>query len=234
MTDRPILFSAPMVRALLDGRKTQTRRILKPQPGPCDHKPWPGPHNEPNWLIEGSEMHCAQCGNGIYLSTHKSGVSGISLRFAIGDRLYVREHWRTESNAYDDLAPSEMDADYPVIFEADADWSTNKTVGRFRQGMHMPRWTSRLTLTVSDVRVERLQAINEQEAIAEGIAWQMIRRPDGSSRARWFGVPHVGRDLDPVTAYADLWDSINGAGSWEANPWVVAVTFTVDRKNIDV
>jgi hypothetical protein len=126
-----------------------------------------------------------------------------------------------------------MDADYPVIYAADADWSTNKTVGRFRQGMHMPRWASRLTLTVTDVRVERLQAISEADALAEGV----VQHRDGYFEVP--GVRHPNKDfgaLARVTAremYAALWDVINGSGAWLADPWIVATTFEVALRNID-
>ncbi|MCW5705460.1 MAG: hypothetical protein KIT82_23115, partial [Bradyrhizobium sp.] len=159
------------------------------------------------------------------------------VRFAKGDRLFVREHWRTESRAYDDLAPSEMDADYPVIYEADADWSDNKTVGRFRQGIHMPRWASRLTLTVTDVRVQRLQEISEADCVAEGppnVDYITISGPaNGLSglMVKEPAQPHI--SMTPRTWYRELWNAINGAGSWDANPWIVALTFSVERRNID-
>jgi hypothetical protein len=207
MADRPILFSAAMVRALLAGTKTQTRRIIKDAP------------TEPGWICYEAAGERKWIGPNGYPSMP------CALRFAKGDRLYVREHWRTESRAYDDLAPSEMDADYPVIYEADADWSTNKTVGRFRQGMHMPRWASRLTLTVTDVRVQRLQEISEEDAKAEGLEWV----------APTWGIEGIADswDADPVIAYAWLWESINGDGAWDANPWIVAVSFSVEKVNID-
>ena len=173
MTDRPILFSAPMVRALFTCTKTQTRRL--------------------------------------YAHGDHTLTMPLKPRHAVGDRLYVREHWRTESKAYDDLAPSDMGGEEPVIFAADADWSLNKTVGRPRQGMHMPRWASRLTLTVTDVSVQRLQDISEADAIAEGIV-----------------------STHPILEYQLLWDSLNAdRAPWASNPWVTATSFTVERRNID-
>lgn len=196
MTDKPILFSAPMVRALLEGRKTQTRRILNPQPG--DDIDNAGDCETIIDMATGQEIHA---------------------RFAVGDRLYVREEWFT-TPAYDDLAPSEMGGDEPLRYKADDatfNWTEadGSRVGRRRAGMHMPRWASRLTLTVTEVRVERLQECSEVDAVQEGVT--LI---DESCE-------------DPVEAYAALWNSINGAGAWEANPWVAAVTFTVEQRNID-
>lgn len=176
MTDRPILFSAPMVRALLDGRKTQTRRILKPQP---------------------------------LMGYTPDVTASKGIRFAKGDRLYVRERvWLPEGT------------DNPhghVTYHAD---HGDDRALKWRPGIHMPRWASRLTLTVTDVRIERLQEISEEDAIAEG-----SREPSL--------VPIIGACWSERDAYAKLWEHINGPGGWGANPWVVALTFTVEQRNID-
>lgn len=205
MADRPILFSEPMVRALLAGTKTQTRRIIKPQP-------------EPEFLratirADGNSFAPASLFGG---PTHKA----LARLCRPGDRLWVREAWRTESNYYDDLSPSQMSGEETILFAADADWSDNKSVGRLRAGMHMPRWASRLTLIVTDVRVQRLQEISKDDVIAEGIA-EREGYPIADCYAGWH---------EP---YAQLWDTINGAGSWDANPWVAAISFRVMRANID-
>lgn len=209
MADRPILFSAPMVSALLAGRKTQTRRTIKPQP---------------DNLLEGQIPK--------------------QLRIAVGDRLYVREHWRTNFSL-DDVAPRDMDPakhEYPnkkgycrdgtffVTYEADHPGLLN---GRHRQAMHMPRWLSRLTLIVEGVKVERLNDIGEDDAIAEGVV-DMGRR-DGEPYSHCFmpGLPQIRIEHDAVPVYAHLWEIINGPGAWAANPWVVAYTFRVIRQNID-
>lgn len=198
MADRPILFSAPMVRALLDGRKTQTRRVLKPDP-----------------------------------DTLPNGFAGVRMPYAPGDRLYVREAWRSAS-CYDDLAPSAMSGEEPVRYEEDALWQTwgwgapLRSHGRLRQGIHMPRWASRLTLTVTDVRVQRLQEISEADAVAEGVNPCLCGHncPNGE-HGGCCGI------CEPVTAYAELWTELHGPGAWAANPWVCALTFTVRRGNID-
>ena len=203
MTDKPIIFSAPMIRALLEGRKTQTRRITRKQD-------WPA--------------------GVVALHPHQHGAG-----WAVGDRLWVREAWRTFVSL-NDLAPVDL---WPrdckgvgIAYEAGGGMSITASgerrvdyaleprddmpaFGRLRAAMHMPRWASRLTLTVSEVRVQRLQDITDDDAKAEGV------KPQHGA-----GEPHV-------AAYADLWAELHGSTSWSGNPFVAALTFTVERRNID-
>lgn len=218
MADRPILFSAPMVRALLDGRKTQTRRLLKPQPqGEVINYGWQ--RDEGAYWTDQS------------FASHK-------LPIWAGYRLWVKETWRTESRAYDDLAPSEMGGEETILYDADADWSANKTTGKTRVSIHMPRWASRTTLIVTDVKVERLQDISEEDAIAEGVhgIWDGTRYKPAPSATNKFTVDMGWGSLNAPTAvevYRMLWEWINGEGSWDVNPWVAAYTFRVIKQNID-
>lgn len=215
MTDRPILFSAPMVRALIAGRKTQTRRALNPQPG---NHVW-----KYGWSREDGATWSDEA---------KSG----RIPIWAGDRLYVREHWRT---TYDidwtvealgrPLKPREFIPDKtPVEYLADGE---NELGGKDRRAMHMPRWASRLTLTVTDVQIERLQDISDRgpqnDCTAEGVYHCDMRVP---SYEEW---RDAGFHSAEKHMYRTLWESINGAGSWDANPWVVAYTFTVHHGNID-
>ena len=190
MADKPIIFSAPMVRALLDGAKTQTRRVL-------DNKR----------AVMRDRCDALDC-----------------VRIHVGDRLWVREAFWT----CDDCGHRNM-------CEGGANHSGH--VGRWccascddllpkakTSPIFMPRWASRLTLTVTDVLVQRLQEISEADARAEGI------QPNG--RGWWTGAEGQAGDT-PRAAYALLWDSLHGHGSWEANPWAAAYTFTVQRRNID-
>lgn len=224
MADLPILFSGPMVRALLAGRKTQTRRIID----------FPGVNKVVEFVrvafdkTTGAPIYEMKGAAGQFV-TRPAGKHCIdyhySPRFAVGDRLWVREAWRTESRTYDDLAPSEMGGEETVLYEADAAWSLNKTVGRLRASMHMPRWASRLTLVVADVRVEHVQDISESDAVAEGCKGILGPNPDFPDE--W--------GPTPVEEYRDLWNSLNaerGYG-WNANPWVTVTTFDVLRGNID-
>ena len=198
MTDRPILFSAPMVRALLDGRKTMTRRVIKPQPR--DPQMFGG-----DWFDMAVERSRA----------HDDGETPIT-KYTVGDRLWVREAWKPHS-LYDHMKPRDIPAT-KVFYLADDGYSPSGSRGR--PSMFMPRWASRLTLTVTGVKVERLRDISEKDARAEGV----------ESR-----VPMGRVDLNYAwrQCFRELWLSINGPGSWEANPWVRAVSFTVERRNID-
>ena len=221
--DKPILFSAPMVRALLAGTKTQTRRVAKIT-AIMGNKVAVYPPEE---LIELSEGEFRE-GVCHYASTN--ALSGpYNLSYAVGDRLWAKEAWRTESRAYDDLKPSDMDADYSILYDADADWRLNKSTGRTRSSIHMPRWASRLTLTVTDMRVQRLQDINEEDALAEGVSdFSALSRAAGCDMAKAQTELRWAQRL-----YAALWDQINGPGAWNTNPWVVALTFDVRKGNID-
>jgi len=211
MTDKPILFSGPMVRALLAGTKTQTRRTMNPQPE-----------------LQGNGLYHVHNRAGGVVNVAEKDVGGHAvdyLRIAVGDRLYVREHWRTWEG-YDAIAPRDLTPPVGLFCEADRKAGETVVAGKFRQGMHMPRWASRITLTVTDVRVERLQGISEVDALAEGIIQRGMLYGLGGSG--WYDPP-----TSAVAAYRNLWETINGPGAWAANPWVAAYTFTVQMGNID-
>jgi hypothetical protein len=220
MTDRPILFSAPMIRALLAGTKTQTRRLFK--------------GIEP---LENGTFHIAGNGGGI-VGVCEEDVSQHApdyVRIQVGDRLWVRETW-SGHHMFRETPPSQRVSfntpDGPYLREDVWLWADGEPTGGDYEkplpGIHMPRWASRLTLTVTDVRVERLQDISGADAIAEGA--------DITGEQTMTG-PMVkvapGTYLSPVAWYHRLWDDINGKGAWDANPWVVAYTFNVQHSNID-
>jgi hypothetical protein len=214
MTDRPILFSTPMVRALLAGTKTQTRRILKHQPPELSR--FAGFYSVP---LSGA-FQCKLQGEKNLLTQR--------VPYSVGDRLWVRETWQGLS--FGDYLPTKS-CQCEVRYAATdpcADLDAEARGYPWRPSIFMPRFASRLTLTVTDVRVERLQDISGSDAIAEGA--------DITGEQTMTG-PMVkvapGTYLSPVAWYHRLWDSINGAGSWDANPWVVAYTFTVQNSNID-
>lgn len=210
MKERPILFSGPMVRAILEGRKTQTRRILK---GSTEFK---GPYNP------------------AYLEAHKDapGWKNICPYGVPGDRLYVKEAvwvWcRKRPNGTTESGRPKFryipHASHSLFYVADhrqkperASYAEPDMVWRYKTARYMPRWASRITLEITDVRVQRVQEISEGDARAEGITL----RPDAESLKKW-GVKH-----DPRMAFADLWDSINakrGFG-WGKKPWVWAISF---------
>ena len=240
--ERPILFSAPMVRAILDGRKTVTRRLVKPQP----------------------KLYRDFLGDGYVFAVEDKDRPWVvrclgSLNFAElyspygkpGDRLWVREPWRVPASL-DDLSGKQiaekcLDAGYrkpwcPTQYEADGartsqrEWHEfgsklgESTPGRYRHARFMPRWASRLTLEVTGVRVERLQEISEADCFAEGLQCMEQRDEDGRRTGRlcalneWLGTDPSAWD-EPRNAFRDLWSSLNGTSSWDANPWLWVVSF---------
>lgn len=217
MKEHPILFSGPMVRALLDETKTQTRRIWKMPKGHTwsDEKKglvvWEG--NDCEYAVD--ELRCPY-GD-------------------VGDRLWVREAWRSAKDL-DAFSPSGIgekcvDQGYrkpwaPIQYEADGSrvnwtgWGLGKTMedadapGRIRASMHMPRWACRLVLEIISIRVERLNDISIADALAEGVRCHL----DHHNKPRE-------SIYSPVGGFRELWESINGAESWDANPWVWVVEF---------
>lgn len=183
MTDRPIIFSAPMILALLAGRKTMTRRLA-----------WRDA--EPNAGV---------------------AVPTIWQKVRPGDRLWARETWQ--------------DCDEGPMYRAT--WPTEgAVVVNWRSPIHMPRSASRITLTVAAARMERLHAISEDDAIAEGL-WYC---DEGEAAGFWFGDPSMRGPVygeGAVECYARLWETLHSRASWDANPDVVALTFAVEQKNID-
>lgn len=229
-TDRPILFSAPMIRALLDGSKTQTRRILKPQPelfevspgklcdvGVMDGRVWKG-------------------SNGTGILTNQRIPYGVS-----GDLLWVRETWLEGYVGRDGVWDRSDDQyhyrasepDIEGVDDGDGYSLTNQDgslKSPWKSPIFMPRTVSRITLAITDVRIERLQDISEADALAEGVV--QVGNPGFVVRGFDYDTCGLAHN-NPVTPYAKLWDYINGPGAWDANPWVVALTFTVHRQNVD-
>ena len=219
---KPILFSAPMVRALLAGTKTQTRRVL-----PSAHPKFPK-YNllNPDLLVDKREVW-------FWDGVHERVGASYLLRYAPGDRLWVREQhsfpqgWMDQPDAVQIgqvFYPATADAAFPSSYLRERPQDHT----RLRPSIHMPRWASRLTLTVTEVRVQRLQEISEADAVAEGInpCAEGARCPEGAHGA-------CCGQYDPVGEYRDLWNSIHGQYAWHGNPWVRATTFTVAHRNID-
>lgn len=203
MTDRPIIFSAPMVRALIEGRKTQTRRVLKQQPYEYRGK-W--------WVTDRASGDCE-------LQDWANGHVGVGLPYAPGDRLYVREAWTARMTHGWTIADARSRMfQEEILYRADGHESDDG----WWPSIHMPREFSRLTLTVTEVRVQRLQDISEEDAMAEGAM-------------RWGADFHGGGSTHQTARenFASLWNSLHGPEAWDANPWVVALAFTVQHGNID-
>lgn len=202
MKERPILFSGPMVRAILDGRKTQTRRIYRGTPT-IDGERHPDGSGE-TWTDWG------RCPYGVP-----------------GDRLWVRETWYCDDYRVQRGPFLEVDgAKEMTVYAADGPAGYEDGEPKWRPSIHMPRWASRITLEVTGVRVERLQDISEADAVAEGCMSDVdqlkgLSHLRGSDAAR--ALPS--RLLSARDAYRYLWLDINGPGSWDANPWVWVVEF---------
>lgn len=195
----PILFSAPMVRAILSGQKTQTRRVAKLTDAghvkePRGHRRWhPG---DPD--------------------ATKASPYGQP-----GDRLWVRETWAKNEGGAGGYC-YRADHGGACAYEAHdlGKGLVTHKVSKWKPSIHMPRAASRITLEITGVRVERLDDISRNDAIAEGV------HRDTAGRWTTYSATESAREhLSPAEAYRDLWESINGTGSWEANPWVWVVEF---------
>lgn len=193
MKERGMIFNGEMVRALLDGRKTQTRRPIKWKQTRFteigereDGSKWPWSED-----VEHACDFWHPCPFG-----------------AVGDRIWVRETWaryNIDQNSHDIAYRATTPQDWPEE-------------GRWRPSIHMPRWASRILLEITDVRVERLNAISQEDAQAEGLeltGWRpTYSDPDSGGEA-----------LTPYDNFAQLWESIYGEESWKANPWVWVIEF---------
>ena len=215
ITERGMIFNAEMVRALLSGRKTQTRRIIKPQPeatlsGSLSGKWLSRPLN--GLLLPKIEDIAIHCPFGV-----------------VGDRIWVRETFQGPLFDYDlmdsyckDPTPFEKPefcvykADgvpAPEFYDADDELHYCR-----RPSIHMPRWASRILLEITDVRVERLNSISQEDAQAEGLeltGWRPTYSDPDSG----------GEVMTPYDNFAELWSSIYGAENWQANPWVWVIEF---------
>lgn len=245
MTDRPILFSSPMILALLARRKRQTRRILKPEPYSNGYR-FDGRdflcHNDylpPSALL----MDRGKGKNRYTISNMEDGPEGMSGVY-IGDRFWCREVWHV-SKHFDKVKPSDLSRDTQIRYEATDFPPVTILSGRFRPGMFMPRWASRITLSVIDVKIERLLEISEADAIAEGIVKERVivgatyagGIHSEISADRYFTMIEAIDGDDGFEsgedAYFALWDHINGKGAADKNPWVSAYTFDPIFANID-
>lgn len=204
--DRPILFSAPMVRALLDGSKTQTRRVapitdLNIKPHSNDTVTWGVSFSKPIKGVYGSHSG----GRFSDETARRIIASQFCPHGKPGDQLWVRETYWID------------DEDSAIIYRADKNadivdtnrHETGSTKYNWKPSIFMPRAASRITLDITGVRVERLQDISEADAAAEGVS------------AKHTGDAHY----TAREAYAVLWESINGPGSWDLNPWVWVIEF---------
>jgi hypothetical protein len=226
MRNKPILFSGQMIRALLNGSKTQTRRIL-----PQAHPKFPEcNHLSRDVLSDPQEVW-------YWDGIHKRAGASYRLPISPHDRLWVRETCATWGRG-----PAPEPVEYPVAYAADdPTWeyikhdarNSSDDAWKIRSSIHMPRWASRLTLIVTDVRVQRLQDIKALDALAEGIEAYGGTDPDCHGFLNYANQSEDGYWLPPVQSFRTLWNSIHGPDAWDKSPWVAAYTFTVHKCNID-
>lgn len=242
--ERPILFSGPMVRAILDGRKSQTRRIVKPHKANADGICMVGYEDAPEQFAKATWPYCL-FGDGI---TDENGCDHpIPCPYgSAGDRLWVRESF----SIIDDPAsvdPSDPNDDgdverwgvcrkrgrdgerWVVDYKADNPQRMMDITGqrKWTPSIHMPRWASRITLEITGVRVELVQDISEIDAMAEGTGRYAY---DPIVGHQWY--PEIGQPkcqsgiaANAKECFQIAWEAINGHESWESNPWVWCVEF---------
>lgn len=215
MKERGMIFNGEMVRAILDGRKTQTRRIMKPQPEPCPRGGHWWPSNVFKTMLHVEEE--MQNGKGGW-----GGLVGDACPFGdVGDRIWVRETWAEAGASAPDLKLYR--ANYPEHVPSIYENVPPAEEIRWTPSIHMPRTASRILLEITDVRVERLNAISEEDAEAEGIDMEALYDSqdcyDCIADHNMTGRPTV------TGAFKYLWESIYGADSWRANPWVWVIEF---------
>lgn len=245
MTERPILFSGPMVRAILSGQKIMTRRIMKPQPYIS--------HTNPPTFSDTERGDIFICPDCFPTTNERKSVivecEGIGVYHCMGEKEFAEKHspygrpsdllWVREAHYLTDDGHNEY-----VVYAADtdatrahlarlgalpADFPEDVKAGhrRLRPSIHMPRWASRITLEITDVHVERLGDISDTDVDSEGVEGHYVE--DG-----WYWRNYLLSDeeaaISPMLASAtesfrSLWEKINGAGSWDVNPWVWVVKF---------
>ena len=248
--ERPVLFQADMIRAVLAGTKTQTRRVVKPQPAevglhegqetyggrpltPADVGVGPCAWSETGWAY----TRAWNDDNGATSCTCRPAGCPYG---APGDRLYVREAFRLPAGD-DSMTPveyvveCEFDSLLDIRYEADGHSRLPDSAvavdgwGRLRPSIHLPRRLSRLLLEITEVRVERVQEITPSDAADEGVSWTRDGKTLYGTEVRDSGGWLLAKDVRD--RFAELWDQINGPRGygWEADPWAWAVTFEVVR-----
>ncbi|HCM1966618.1 TPA: hypothetical protein N3A41_001062 [Salmonella enterica subsp. houtenae serovar 41:z29:-] len=238
MKERGMIFNGEMVRAILDGRKTQTRRIMKVQPSDGFHPTHNGYDLDLNahWYTPGVVDK-----NG-YLQPAKKDVFGVADENegytcpfgAVGDRIWVRETYQGPLFDYEHMESyledsSKFEKPEFCVYRADGkpapefyDADDNLHCG-WSPSIHMPRWASRILLEITSVRVERLNSISEQDALSEGIDRERL----GESQDNYDCIADHNMTGRPTAtgAFKYLWESIYGEENWQANPWVWVIEF---------
>lgn len=207
-----MIFNDEMVRAILDGRKTQTRRIMKVQPDT--------PEFGLRRIIESSIAN--EIGMYFWSQEDARGIKARSKQFFcpfgdVGDRIWVRETWAEAGASAPDLTLYR--ANYPAHVPTHYENVPPAEDVRWTPSIHMPRWASRILLEITDVRVEQLKSISEEEARSEGVA-QLREGFWKHYQPGW-----TQHQLSARGSFATLWESIYGFGEWDRNPWVWVIEF---------
>ena len=219
MKARPIIFSAPMVRALLDGRKTQTRRIIRPAP--------PAGAILQGHVVGSSDK--SRIGKVMWMNGAVSHVARLPYG-KIGDLLWVRESLKIFNTIHRETGEYGLAAYYAAGGGDMQTWVWNgRTDASGIPSIHMPRSASRLTLKITDIRVERLQDISEEDAIAEGVEKAFFQ---GFKIYHKWALPNESYP-SAKDSFQSLWESIHGKESWQENPWVWVISFEVIHANVD-
>ncbi|HDM8093507.1 TPA: hypothetical protein PXN44_004406 [Yersinia enterocolitica] len=233
MNEKPILFNAEMVNAILSGRKTQTRRIMKVQPSE---------HFHPQDIKGTMDFTAHWYTPGVidkdgYLQPARKDVFGVADEDegytcplgAVGDQLWVRETFQGPLFDYEQMESyledsAKFESPEYCVYKADGNTAPEFVDAddnlhcKWRPSIHMPRWASRINLLITGVRVERLRDISEQDAMAEGVS--VVETPASLKNfGEAFGLTHCPK----ISAFANLWQSIYG--SWGDNPWVWVINF---------
>jgi hypothetical protein len=233
MRETPLLFSTPMVQAILDGRKTVTRRIVNPQPNnpntfgispiwgydvPMGLNNQPIKHWTSDFRYKGAPkdpwnyfgVHCATNVNGQRVD--KNIVCPVG---KVADRIWVRETWSKIHYENIDEKPT-------YFYKADANTSNLQHI--WKPSIHMPKSAARIWLEITKISIEQLNDVTAEDAIKEGI--ECIGKKFGVRQWKYY---KVGSNGDaggwPVISFRSLWESINGEGSWDLNPWVWRIEF---------
>lgn len=201
--ERPILFKGEMVREVLSDRKTQTRRIVK-MPASWDSIVY-ADFGDGWWPYKSDDGESPDYDNNVIPLNCPYGKRG--------DRLYVRETWHTDvlDLIYARAKHEDAMEASPIFYRADL--VNNDSGCTWKPSIHMPRWASRITLEITNVRIERLQDISGSDCISEGIMERTTYPPESDSE-----------EIDRKE-YRNLWESINGVGSWDKNPFVWVIEF---------
>ncbi|HCT5932486.1 TPA: hypothetical protein OT246_002679 [Klebsiella pneumoniae] len=228
MKERGMIFNSEMVRAILDGRKTQTRRIMKVQPE----------SNQLGLLLITDSTKHSDIGKYHWAESNATGNHVRSKLFsspfgAVGERIWVRETWAEAGASAPDLKLYR--ANYPEHVPSIYENVPPAEEIRWTPSIHMPRWASRILLEITGVRVERLNAISEEDAQREGVhteVWdQTVVARNYAARDEFFqfwseDMPHyVEMNQLYRSSFRSLWESIYGAENWQANPWVWVISF---------